>query len=804
MPGTRVRRSPQMLVALLTVAGVLFATPSVAAAPAPTGGIELEVVASGLPVPIDLDAPAGDTRVFIADKSGVVRIWQDGGFLANPFLDISSLVAGGGEQGLLGIAFHPQYSSTGLFYVDYVETGTTDSIVAEYAVSAGDPDEIDVSTRRELLRVDQPQSNHNGGAIAFGRDGYLYIALGDGGGSGDDDNHGPIGHGQNTATLLGSILRIDVATGEAPADNPFVGAPGADEIWAYGLRNPWRMSFDPVTGDLYIGDVGQSTREEIDVAPAGVGGINFGWRIEEGSFCHRNEGVGCGSPTLTRPVHEYSHDGASAETGCSVTGGYVYRGNALPQLRGHYFYADLCRNWLKSFRVVEGAATDHTVWTSALSPPSGIISFGTDGFGELYAMTRSTVYKLVPTDPAECDIDGDGFGDMPVGAPGEDRSGRADAGIAHVLPGSGSGLLPAGGDVLTGPLQEGAEFGASFACDDFDGDGFDDLAVGAPGTDVSGQVDAGTVFVFYGSDSGLGAPEEWNQDTPGIGGSAKAGDGLGTALAAGDFDRNGYADLAIGIPGKDKAARPDAGSVLVIYGRPGGLSSTGRQLWRQSTPGIRGAAEKHDNFGAALTTGDTDGDGFADLVVGVPGESIDGVEQAGAIHVLFGKTGGIGLRDRLIHRASPGIRGELKSGARFGSSVAAGALNVDGFDDLVIGVPGHHGGQVAAIYGGRAGPTRRDDKLRLGAGGIPGSFNLGDAWGAAVAVGDVDGETATRISWQEHPATPSPGRRMPGRSSSCREVCPVWFGATPPAGTGPRPGSPASRPSATRSVRRCP
>ena len=735
MVGTRVRRLSYVLVAVATATALLAAAPAAQAAAAPTDGIELEVVVSGAGFPIDLDAPVGDDRVFIAYKNGVVRVWEDGALLPTPFLDISSSVLDSGEQGLLGLAFHPDYENNGLFYVDYSETGTRDSIVAEYEVSSGNPNVADPSTRRELLRVDQPQTNHNGGAIAFGKDGYLYVALGDGGGGGDDDNHGPIGNGQNTSTLLGSILRIDAATGAAPADNPFVGAPGSDEIWAYGMRNPWRMSFDPVTGDLYIGDVGQGTREEIDVIPAGEGGLNFGWRIEEGSFCHRNEGVGCGSPTLTGPVHEYGRS-----TGRSVTGGYVYRGNALPHLRGHYFYSDFGTSFIKSFRVVNGNAVDHTDYTAALSPPPAIVSFGTDGFGELYVLNTSAVYKLVPSNPATCDVNGDGFSDSPVGAPGEDRSGAVDAGIAHVMRGSGSGLDPDAGSFLTGAAQADLQFGSAFACADFDGDGFDDVAVGAPGADVNGRNEAGTVYVAYGSAGGLGSLEEWNQDSPGIGGSAKGGDRLGAALAAGDFDRDGKADLAIGAPGKDAPGFVDSGMVLVIYGSGGGLTSAGRQLWRQGDTDVLDAAEKLDAFGEALATGDLDGDGFADLVVGVPGEGVTGVKRAGAVHVFFGSKSGVSTRDKVIHRDTPGIRGELRQKARFGSAVAVGAIDADGFDDLVVGVPQHGGGQIAIIYGGPKGPSKRDQKLRQGLSGIPGSSNRGDDFGSAVAVGDLDAD----------------------------------------------------------------
>ena len=351
-PVTRARIRPAIrLSAVLAIAAAaLTPAAAAAAAPAPISGVDLVFVTGSVGFPIDVDAPIGDERVFIADKAGTVEIWQDGALLPDPYLDIRDVVFDSGERGLLGIAFAPDYADSGKFYVDYIETGSSDSVIVEYEVLGGDPNAIDEGTRRELLRVGQPNSNHNGGALAFGPDGYLYIALGDGGSQND-----PSGNGQNMSTLLSTIVRIDPVTAAAPGSNPFVGAPGADEIWAYGFRNPWRISFDAATGDLYIGDVGQADREEVDYIPAGVGGGNYGWRIEEGSFCHRDEGVGCGSPALIRPVFEYDNTGGGGGSGagfdgCSVTGGYVYRGNALPQLRGHYFYADACQSWVRSFR----------------------------------------------------------------------------------------------------------------------------------------------------------------------------------------------------------------------------------------------------------------------------------------------------------------------------------------------------------------------------------------------------------------------------------------------------------------------
>lgn len=345
--------------------------------------VVVETVASGLSAPVHLAAPPGDDRLFVVEQGGRIRIVDGGQLLATPFLDISDGVTSGGERGLLSVAFHPDYAVNGRFFVDYVDdTGATR--VEEYAVTA-DPNVADPGSARTLLTVAQPYQNHNGGLIAFGPDGYLWIGMGDGGSGGDPD-----GNGQDPTTLLGAMLRIDVDGGSPygiPADNPFAdGQGGAPEVWAIGLRNPWRWAFD--AGSLYIADVGQSMWEEVDVAAADAAGLNYGWNIMEGSHCYRSQS--CDAAGLVLPVHEYSHD-----EGCSITGGHVYRGAALPELRGHYFYGDYCGGWVRSFRYDDGAATDHRSYD--LGSLGNILSFGKDAAGELYVLTGTgTVFRLAP------------------------------------------------------------------------------------------------------------------------------------------------------------------------------------------------------------------------------------------------------------------------------------------------------------------------------------------------------------------------------------------------------------------------
>ena len=362
--------------------------------------IKSQLFASGLSKPLYVTAPAGDVgRVFVVEKTGGIRIVKWGTLLATPFLTLSTKITNGSEQGLLSVAFHPNYASNGKFYVDYTDkSGNT--VVSSFHVS-GNPDVADATSESIILQVLQPFANHNGGLVKFGPDGYLYVGLGDGGSGGD-----PFGNGQNGTTLLGKLLRIDIdsATPYAiPPTNPFVGAdPRSDEIWALGLRNPWRFSFDRLNGDLYIGDVGQDAYEEIDYQPGGnPGGANYGWNIMEGNHCY-NPPVGCDPTGLVAPVLEYPH-GPGDSIGCSVTGGYVYRGCAMPDLRGRYFYSDYCTAFIKSFVMSGGAVTDPQDHTAALAPTSplhiaSVASFGEDARGELYFcdIALGNVYKIIP------------------------------------------------------------------------------------------------------------------------------------------------------------------------------------------------------------------------------------------------------------------------------------------------------------------------------------------------------------------------------------------------------------------------
>jgi hypothetical protein len=343
------------------------------------------VVTSGLSSPVYLTAPSGDTaRLFVVEQSGQIRVVQHGQLLPAAFLDIHTRLVSGGEQGLLSVAFHPNYATNGFFYVNYTDLNG-DTRVERYTVSVADSNLADTATHKLILFIPQPYTNHNGGLVMFGPDGMLYIGMGDGGLGGDPQNRA-----QHPDSLLGKLLRIDVDHGDPyaiPANNPFATSGGAPEIWALGLRNPWRFAFDPPSGLLYMGDVGQDSWEEVDVEPASQGGLNYGWRIMEGAHCYNPDP--CSSAGLVLPVLEYSH-----ADGCSVIGGFVYRGTRSPALAGQYFFSDYCQGWLRSARYANGAVASRTVWSSNVNPVS-VLSFGQDARGELYVLSGSgSVYRI--------------------------------------------------------------------------------------------------------------------------------------------------------------------------------------------------------------------------------------------------------------------------------------------------------------------------------------------------------------------------------------------------------------------------
>ena len=356
-----------MAAATLTLVAGAAARPRAAAAPA---AFRWTLVRSGLDSPLHVTStPSQPKRLYIVEQPGRIRVLASGRLLAKPFLDIRSRVISGGEQGLLSVAFHPRFKTNRRFYVDYTDVNGDTRVVEYRANRAGTA--VVRGSARQLLFVNQPYANHNGGQLAFGPDGFLYVGMGDGGSGGDPENRA-----QNLSSRLGKLLRINATRRGAKP-----------QIAAYGLRNPWRFSFDRSTGDLYIGDVGQGEWEEIDFTPRSTAGVeNYGWDVYEGNARYEDKSPN-GAGHLVFPVHVYSH-----EQGCSVTGGFVYRGAAVPSARGRYFFGDYCTGRMWSLRIANGRATDVQLDTQRLTDLS---SFGQDTRGELYAVTLSgRLYRL--------------------------------------------------------------------------------------------------------------------------------------------------------------------------------------------------------------------------------------------------------------------------------------------------------------------------------------------------------------------------------------------------------------------------
>jgi len=375
--------------------------PGPCASPAEGTGLALAPVVGGLQRPVLVAAPPGDSRLFVVEQDGVVRVVKDGAVLPRPFLDLTAETrTRNPEQGLLGFAFHPRYPADPRVFVHLSQRASGDGAIVQYRVDPAAADVAVADSAVLILNVEQPYGNHNGGHLAFGpRDGLLYIGLGDGGSAND-----PHGNGQNKATLLGSMLRVDIDHQSddrpyaIPADNPFVGDPKArDEIWAFGLRNPWRYHFDPETGELVIGDVGQHRVEELDyAAPDAAGGANYGWNVHEGADCF-DRSPSCGDDAFVPPILAME-----AYPPCnSITGGPVYRGQCLPELAGTWLWSDYCHDFVGAFAIEHGAVTDRRDLTGELDPGHlkliGVSSFGVDGFGEIYVLSHrgGVVYRLV-------------------------------------------------------------------------------------------------------------------------------------------------------------------------------------------------------------------------------------------------------------------------------------------------------------------------------------------------------------------------------------------------------------------------
>jgi glucose/arabinose dehydrogenase len=537
----------------------------VPAEPAPP--LALEQVAAGLVQPVGL-AHAGDGsgRLFIVLQAGRIVILIGGAVLPTPFLDITPLVANGGERGLLGLAFHPQHATNGFFFVHYTNL-QGNIVIARYQVS-GDPNVANANSGLVLLTIPHPTfSNHNGGQLQFGPDGYLYAAVGDGGSGGDPSNNA-----QNLGTLLGKLLRLDIDAGPpwVPAGNPF-----GSVIWAYGLRNPWRFSFDRLTGDLFLADVGQGRREEVNFRPAGSpGGTNYGWRRMEGTLCF-NPASSCDDGTLTLPILEYDH----ADGRCSITGGYRYRGAQIPALQGTYLYGDYCSG------EIWGATPDaNGIWTATrlFATPYLISTFGEDEAGEVYVAHHApgALFRLVqPRFPGGVFV----------------ATGHLDgSGTAAIVTGAGAG----GGPHVRAFRADGSDLGVSFyafdpifrggtriALCDLNGDGVDDIVVAA------GPGGGPHVRVFSVAGGGLTELAGFYAFAPAFSG--------GVFVACGDVHPAPGPELVI-------AAGAGGGPHVRVFSLASGLTEVA---------GFYAYAPSF-NGGVTVAVADLDGDGLGEIITG--------------------------------------------------------------------------------------------------------------------------------------------------------------------------------------------
>jgi len=606
----------------------------------------------------------GTDRIFVATQPGVVYVFNNSPSVtsAKVFLDLRDRVTSGGELGFLGLAFHPDYKNNGYFYVNYTTSNPLRSVIARYTVSPTDPDAADKNSELILFQVNQPFANHNGGQLAFGPDGYLYIGLGDGGSAGDPQNNA-----QNNAVLLGKLLRIDVnappggGTYSIPRDNPFVGNTSGyrEEIYAYGLRNPWRFSFDPATGRLWAADVGQDLWEEIDLIEKGK---NYGWRIMEGNHCF-DPPSGCNTAGLTPPIWEYGHN---SEGGEAVIGGYVYRGAGVPELFGKYIYGDFVsgRIWALTYDGV-----NPPVNTLLLNSGLEISSFGVDQHNELYVCAfDGKIYKFTsatppppptatPTpipDPDLIQRSWGIFGDTPV-PQDYDGDAKADLGVWRPLEGRWY-LLPSAGGFS---VQSWGLPGDTPVPADYDGDRKADLAVfrSSQGAWFILNSLGGTRVLKFGRSSDQPVPQDYDGDgladlaifRPSQGGWGIKPSGGGSLITVrwglpgdvpvpGDYDGDGKADVAVWRPG-------DGTWYIVLSG--GGIQV---RPWGQN--------------GDIPVVADYDGDGKADLAVWRPGD--------GTWYLIFSSTGAVSFR-------AWGVSGDKP---------VPGDYNGDGKADLAVWRPG--------------------------------------------------------------------------------------------------------------------
>lgn len=759
-----------LAVALLATAGLPITDGAGAAPPRVTPDLDVETWATGLVTPWDVAFMPDGHALITEHTTGTVWVRRRGGALTRVEAPQNDF-RWAGEGGLLGIAVDPRFAQNRRYYT------CQNSRQGDVRVIRWRLDEsLASATRQRVLVDDIPMSSgrHSGCRLAFDHEGSLFVATGD----------AAIGSTpQNLGSLGGKVLRISPATGNGHRKNPFFTTAGADrsKVYTYGHRNPQGLARRPCTSEMWTGEHGPSVNDEINLLRRGG---NYGWNPVPGY----NEGVPMTDFSL--PGRQLGARWASGGSTIALSGIGWIRGSDWGGWDGELAGATLKNRqlWIYEFnnkgRLLD---TDRPAELDQTLGRLRVPVMGPDG--SLYVASQSTgsVHRVTPTagrDRGNQDVNGDGFDDLVIGAPGRDPRNRSGAGQVQVVFGSRQGLAPADGTQrrdqrhLEGSrLQAGDETGRAVAYGDVDGDGTTDVVVGSPGEAVRGRRDAGSVQVVCGRTDGIQgrSSQTFSQVGP-VAGIPERNDRFGSAVAIGDFNGDGLGDVASGAPGESAGGAAVAGSVTVLYGTMSGLTTVGSQQWRQGGP-VPDTSEALDRFGAALAVGNFDGDGYQDLAIGVPGESVAGVAASGAVTILYGSPTGL-RADRAQSFDQRTTASDVGADDRFGAALAAGDFDGDGSDDLAIGAPGESlggaadAGEVTVLFGSVAGLGTGGAQVLSQGVGAPGSSDAGDGLGQALDAGDIDGDGIDDL------VAGSPGER----GGAGRIV--VWLGSPGGLGTG--------------------
>ncbi len=732
----RTRVLALLLAAALVASTGTIADPAAATDPDVDPDLVVRRWVTGVGIPWDVSFTPDGHALIPQRDARVITVRRPDGSVRDVTADLSD-VNTTGEGGVLGLVVDPRFSDNRRFYTCQTTTAAVEVVAwrmnGAFTAASRVADPL-------VGGIDRTTGRHSGCRLRFGYEGYLWISTGDAARGSTP---------QNLGSLAGKVLRVDPETGRGHRDNPFVGVPGDDRIYTYGHRNPQGLDRRPCTAQMWTGEHGPSVDDEINLLR---GGGNYGWNPVPGY----NESVPMTDFGLPGPQVGAKWDSGSPTVALSGVG--WIRGPDWGAWDGELAGATLKNQRLMIFEFRNNDSLADVDIPPELRGTFGRLRTAVMGpDGSLYVTSdgASAVLRVTPVrgpEPGERDFDGDGFDDLLVGAPDEDIGRRVDAGGFSVLAGGPAGLAPArnGSEWRTQRHVKGARaeagdrLGTAVAYGDIDGDGLSDAVIGSPAEGVSGRARAGAVHVICGRTNGVEARSSQTFSQAGsVAGRLEAGDRFGAAVAVGDFDGDGYDDVAIGAPDEDVAGRADAGTVTVLYGTASGITTERSRAWSQS--GVGGGLEAGDRFGAALAVGDFDADGFADLAVGAPDEDVSGRTRAGAVSVLFGSEAGLGGAgaSSLTQENVPGA--DNGAGDRFGEVLAAGDLDGDGRDDLVIGVPREDvsgqvdAGTIVVLPGSSTGPSAARASIISQA--TTGSADeRGDQFGAALAVADFDGD----------------------------------------------------------------